>query len=360
MGIFWTLFIYLLIVFVFSSSLKGDKRRINQTVFAGFGVWLVLALRSPLCGVDLVSYSLLFDEVIKSSWSDILRSSSSSEFMGQEMGWLIYNKLFSLITSDFQWFIAITAGITLFFIGFVFYKYSSNIIFSFLIYATFGLYIFSFSGIRQALAISITFMSFHFLKNKKNLWFVIFVLIASTMHSSAIIFLVAWPLSKLKISFIKGLVIVLGIGILMPFMRTIVNTIVALIFTSRYENYQDEGGAIVLLLVYVLIFLFSFAGAKGAKNERLQFFQWMILCAVGCQSLGFISTGAITRIGYYFTIFFPLIIPEIFTGFRRPSFKIIATVVTSILLIIFFYLTTKGGYLDVVPYRFFWETPFAL
>lgn len=356
MSVFWFLFIYLFIIYIFSNSWRREQQRQVQTIFSGLGVWSILALRSPLCGTDLYSnegdYFHSFSMMSDYSFAEIIHSAVDSNM---EKGWLIYNKLISCITNDFQVFLAITAGICLILIGFVFYKYSRNVLLSFIVYVSFGLYIFSFSGLRQAMALSITFFSYYLLNNKKYLWFVACVFLASTMHNSAIIFLVALPLTKFELSFKRGLICIYLLTGSLFFLRDIVNWVTTVLFPSRYGNYQDEGGAITMFFVYILLFLLSYI-TKNNNNSKMQFYRWMILCAIVCQSLGFIGSGAITRIGYYFSIFFPLIVIETVADIKNTQYRHIVNVAISIAFILFFYLTTKDGYLNVVPYRFYWET----
>ena len=68
------------------------------------------------------------------------------------------------------------------------------------LYICFGFYSFIFSGLRQAIALAITYISYDFIK-KRQLWkFTLTILVASTFHKSAIFFLPAYFIAQLKVT----------------------------------------------------------------------------------------------------------------------------------------------------------------
>ena len=214
----------------------------------------------------------------------------------------------------------------------------------------------SFSGLRQSTAFTLTFFSFHFLVNKKKWLFALIVLLASSLHTSALVFLIAYPLQKIRLDQGRGIISIILVFAIVPFLSSIVSTIVPIIYGNRYQYYQDEGGSITLFLLYTLIFFFSLKIDITTIQERLC--RNLIVFAVACQSLGYISTGAMTRIGFYFSIFFTLLFPELVKVYSGTSGKRILFTILALLFFAFFFLTNRGGYLNVVPYYFFWETPF--
>ena len=60
-------------------------------------------------------------------------------------------------------------------------------------------YSFTFTGIRQTVALAIVFLSLRFISEKKLIPFILSVLVASLFHSTAIIMLPAYFIAKLKI-----------------------------------------------------------------------------------------------------------------------------------------------------------------
>lgn len=355
MGIFFVLFIFMFIVYLCTLK-SGNKHRIVCVVMCVVGAWLVMALRSPWCGVDLyrgvgqMSYFWVFEKVQDCDFLQVVELQYNT---GQEVGWLCLNKIVSIISSDFQFFLAVIALFIVGMIGFVIYKYSSNVYLSLLVYYTFGLYHFFFSGLRQGIAVSLTFLSYYFLDKKKYLWYVLLVLLASTMHSSALVFFIAYPVSKINFTPKKSLLLLGGVLCLLPFLSSIVGALTSILFPNRYQHYESGGGAITMFIVYAFIFVISL----GKQSEYMEKLRGIILFAVIGQSLGIISSTSMTRIGFYFSVFFSLLIPELVNMYFGKNNRILGTFITSFIFIMFFYLTVKDGYLDVVPYYFFWEKP---
>lgn len=339
-----------------STSKNNEKARLYCTILCVFGAWIVMALRSPWCGVDLyrgageVSYFWVFEKVRDYSFFEVPILTTK---VSQEIGWILYNKIISLLTDDFQLFLALTALLTVGLIGFVIYKYSSNIYLSILVFCTFGLYHFFFSGLRQGVAVSLTFFAYYFLDQKKYLIFCLLVLLASTMHSSALVFLLALPLSKINFTPRLSLLCLGGVLCLLPFLSSLVQFVTDILFPNRYHHYEDQGGAITMFVVYVFIYFLTL----WLKTDFASKLRGILLFAVLGQSLGIISTTSMTRIGFYFSIFFALVMPELSSKILGKKFRTLGTFMVSILFILYFYLTVKDGYLDVIPYYFFWEKP---
>lgn len=355
MGVFILLFFYLLVL----KSIVRPNKRLLLTVLGGFGLWLVLALRSPYCGMDLVmgaegsaNYYNMFMRSSDSSFVDILRGMLSI-YTNMEIGWLLYCKLVSLFSTHFQIFMAVTALLQITLIGYILYKYSKDIVLSYIVFFCFGLYIMCFSSIRQATAFSISFFSFHYLMEKKTWKFILTILVAASLHNSAIIFILAYPIKMVEFTRKKTVWIIAGVFLMLPLLSSFINTVIPIIFGGRYMNFQDKGGAITLFLLYVIICLFALK--IKIKNGYDNILRGLILMAAACQSLGFVGTGAITRIGCYFTIFFTLLFPELINAYAAKKERIVAFFVISSLFFFYFYWVNIGGYLNVIPYYFYWE-----
>lgn len=359
MDVIYTLWAYLCMIALFTQSIKSiQKRRKIQTIYAGLGLWIVQALRSQDCGVDLVNdagtgYIWIFENIRYYSFGDFFGGLS---IIGFEPGWLIYNKFISLFTTDSQLFLAIVSATIISLVSYTIFKHSQNIILSFFIFACFGLYHFSFSGIRQATAFAITFFAFNFIREKRSYKFILLVLIASTMHKSALVFMIALLLRNVGLKKVRGIALAFCSVAIVPFLSTVLPLVKNVFFgAEKYSNYEDEGGSITMYIVFLTLFLIFNLQKKFNDDKDNQLIKWMILIGVMCQSLGFISTGAMTRIAYYFTIFFTLAFPSYIVTISKQSVRITVTVGLVIILMLFYQLTSGSGYLNVIPYKFFWE-----
>lgn len=358
------IFIFLAIYLILINVIIPERKRMRRSIWSALGFVMVLALRSPYCGLDVTgttsvilpnSYGGRFLNMPNYSFWDIFHDPSS---IGghMEIGWLVLNKVISLFTNDLQVFLVIIAILQFIPIAYVLGKYSCNVTLSFFVFACLGFYIHYFSGIRQMLAVSIIVLAFDQLYQKRYIWFVVIVLIASTIHSSSVLFLLVWPLSLIRLSFILSIICVAGMLVLMPLYRTIVSDVLAIFFNSRYEGYlNSEGVATTMFVVYTLFFLSSFL--INDKSAKINLIRIILLVGVFCQSLGILGNSAITRVGFSFNVFLSLLLPEIASSFNKKTRGLI-TALAVVLLCIFFALTTSSvNSSGAIPYKFFWEAP---
>lgn len=359
MTIFLILAIYLLAVQFFVSEV--DKKK--KSFFAALGLVAVLALRAPSCGLDVTgstftvmpnSYGGVFLTISDYSIGQIIQNPTMAGGH-MEVGWLLLTKLISLITKNLQIYLIIIAVLQFIPIAYLIGKYSKNVVLSYFIFACLGFYVHYFSGIRQMMAVSIILLSFDMLYQKRYLWFFIISVLASTIHSSSIFFLIMWPLSKIKLSFITSSLCIIAMLLLMPVYNIIVSDAINFLFEDRYEDYvRAEGSAITMFVVYALFILISFINKNITPLMRL--LRMTVIVGVAGQSLGVLGDNAITRIGYYFNIFLILLLPEIVAAFKNEETRKIISVISIILLCVFFVLTTSPrSSSGVIPYAFFWE-----
>ncbi len=362
MAPFIILFLYLGIVNLLTARMPSEiNRRKYQTFWGGFGLWILLALRSWTCGNDLfdgvgyTGYIPYFLHFKSYSFKEVLTSTD-----GYERGYNILNWLIINLSENPQIFLAIIAAIELLLIGYTLYRHSPNIIFSWIIFACLGLYVFSFSGLRQALGISLCFFAFNFINYRKPYIFIFLVLLASTMHTSAYLFLPSLLTRNLHMDKNKAVLYLMMILAVSPFIMTIIQY--ASMFVYGKEKYaSDAGGAYSLFILFISLFFYSFLYTRNKVKalDDISQVRWMILFAILLQSVGIFSAGALARIAYYFSIFFCLLLPM---GLEFAPLKVrsIHSFIISVLFVIFFVISNSSGYLNVVPYRFFWEEQFNL
>ena len=361
-----TIFLVLAVYLVLLQISIPESKKMKKSICAAVGFVIVLALRSPYCGVDVMgfgesgaqtlSYAGTFSRMSDFSFSDIIFNKGSVN-RHMELGWLLLTKFISLFTHDIQVFLGIIAILQFIPVGYLIGKYSRNVVLSYIIFGCIGFYVLYFSGLRQALAISFLMLAFDQLYQKRYGWFVFITLLASSLHQSALLFLVMWPLSLINLTSTAALVFVVIMGALMPFYQKFIPILMVLFNATRYNGYIENGGqAITMFLVYSVFLLISFL--NRSRDRLINMLRVFILVGVVGQSLGSLSAGAITRIGSYFNVYLILLLPETVISFKKND-RVIVNCVSVILLCVFFVLTTPEGLtsLNVNPYSFFWESP---
>lgn len=354
---FTLLFVYLGLVELLTSSMLDDnKKRKRQALLGGFGLWVLMALRSWTCGQDLlyaergVGYIYQFISMNYTSFQSALFNDNGYEPGFNALYWMIYH----YISINPQFMLAITSAIEIGLIGYTIYKQSPNITLSYVAFACLGLYIFSYSGLRQGLGVAFTFFAFNFIDDKKPWKFLAFVLLAFTMHKSSLVFLPAYFVRNYSLSRQKAFWGIIAVLAFLPFLMPLIQYFSVLVYgKEKYNTY--EGGAYGLfgLFIFMLFFSYRYISSNNDMDRKIMQTRWMCLIAIFLQSSGILSAGAMARIAYNYSIFFCLLLPfstsSYVSKYRQLPFLI------ELLLIFFFIYATRDGGFGVVPYRFFWE-----
>lgn len=347
---------YYLILFVSVSSLFActfpDKDKSNLAIaFIGFSsIILLQSIRKWTVGIDIVTYLMFFERLANSE--NI--SSFTEEFYTLELGFVYFNKVIAFFTTDNQLFLSIISASIFIPIGYVIYKNSKNIYLSIISLIGLGIFNFTFSGIRQSIAIAIAFLSFEFIKTRKWVWFLILVYLASTFHQSALVFLLGYPLYYLKIRKKHFIVIACAILAVFLFKSFLLQFFVSSVF-DKYDNSEllvSTGAYTMFLLLFFIYCTSMFLVNNEDINPPLNAYRNYILIATLIQISASESQVAM-RAGFYYFIFLSLLLPELVQSIPDKRLWPGLTFIASLACLIFYYLTTAGSSLD--PYLFYWE-----
>ncbi len=343
---FVLLFIYLFVVWYFSANIQNNKtRRVRQCVLSCVGLIIVLGLHSPKQGIDVEhSYIPLFHYVDGKF--------SFEQYLGYEPMFYNYVSLIKRFTNQEQMFLFVTATLTVIPILYFFKKESKNPIFSIIFYVSWVLFHFSFSGIRQAMAVSIVSIAYIYMFQRRYIVFIIIVIGAALIHTSALLAILALPLFCIRLKDTKWFIIFILFAIITLVIPNVLVIIINFIFSDsgRYQNYLDNlrANGFNLALVYLCFsFVVSYLKRKDNEGSYVQF----ILLLFVIQLLGMRSDVA-TRIGYYFLPLLYVIYPNAIEQSKHPKMY---ALLSCLLFISFFFYAYSGGYLNVLPLKMCWE-----
>lgn len=128
------------------------------------------------------------------SFSDILYNLNSS------IGDNFLRKIVTLISDSNQLYFLVAALLVTTAVSVFIYRHSENVYLSEIIYLSLGFYSVSLNIVRQFIAISICLFAFSFLRKRRIILYTLFVILASSFHSSAMIMLPAYFLVSMKVS----------------------------------------------------------------------------------------------------------------------------------------------------------------
>lgn len=339
-----------LLVFLNKKIKDNHKRQLIGAVACFAVIFLILALRHPSMGTDLHygqygGYLWSFEHLSGKSWYDIITLESHQNY---EKGYIILNKLIGWIYPNEQFFLACIAFLTFAPICFVIYKKSSSPVFSAIIYMGLPVFMLSYSGLRQCVAIGICFLSILFIEKKRPIIFLLTVALAMCFHTTAVLFILAYPLYYLKIS-----KLIRAVSFVIPFLIYIFREPMFSI-ASRLIGLDlniDKNNAINLFLLFMALYFFCSLYAKEEHQGLLNIY--IIACCI--QALAGLHSS-IMRAGYYFTLPLVLLLPNIVSSIEDKKTRIIFRAGIFIFFVLFGIMNLyRTDWAMANPYIPFWR-----
>jgi hypothetical protein len=159
-------------------------------------LFLLLMLASFRYGVgpDYFAYEFLYSLVSTSVLDQV------GVVTGQEILFRLLGSIFNTIGLSYQQYLALSALVTLYYIGKICKKYSQYPVFSLYLFFCLFYFVWVFSGIRQGLTIAIgIYYLLECLQNRKHIKFVSIVFILSLIHAASLILLLFYIVAHLNL-----------------------------------------------------------------------------------------------------------------------------------------------------------------
>lgn len=374
---------YLLLATIIINGLVFGKKR-KWFVFSSFFLLvLVAAMRSTNVGIDLAGhYARYYQLIVKSDWGTI---GDLALYTGYDPGYIVLCKILGFISADPHCYIIATSIFIYFSVAVYIYRYSDDVVLETFLFMTSFMYFMYMNIIAQGIAVAIIMLAVKYLNEKKYIQYCVFVIIATSIHSSAIFALIFIPLSLLQVKrkyiteFVVGAIIVL-----LTFDKLL--SILATTIFSQFAHYFQNGNVhgmgqkldiytFCLLMIYVLsvmcawLFLYNSSGIvlepvrelKIKKNRFVYLLQtnsnFLVYMTISAILFRLLATKAyiVSRMGYY-TYFFGLTLLVRSVNAVRGRQRFIVKIMIYVLFAIFFLkFGSSAGKLSygVVPYELF-------
>lgn len=313
-------------------------------------------LRAPTIGADTGIYVQALNYYRDLPHDQILSAPLVYPF-DFEIGYFIFTKVcayFSLNTTAFLLLVSFIIYVPIFkFIK----QYSEDPMISLLTYFSFGFFGYSLGIFRQMIALSLVLCGIKYIQNGKLKSWIVLVIIATLVHTTAIITFPLYWIVKFRVKNKLGLIIIIE-AILFVFARQIV-VFIAYLF-PKYRNYVNseydiQGGSYIFLILLNLVFLLGYyLLIKGRiKEDKIFIFTLnALLVAIFLQILGY-SMEIFGRIIPYYSIYLLILIPKTMNCYLRRNRLIWNIIIIGGLLMIF-YIITKDN-ITITPYLFYWN-----
>jgi len=353
------LFVAMLFIPMMIQHIVVDKRYVDfekknkWALFTFFVILTVLvSLRHKTVGNDTSNYILYFNHFKSTDWH-ILNN------VGLEMGFSYFTKAVTLLTDDPQVYFAVTAIVTVALIYPTYKRLCVDPSLTIVLFCLMSTFVMMFSGLRQMMAIAIGFVAYEFTRKKKLIPYIIAVAIAIFFHTSAFMLIFMYPLYHAKITKKWLYVVVPALTVFFVFSEEIF--VILGVVLERYTEFDasiESTGAYTMLILFALFTVFSFVIPDDSElDSEIIGLRNFLLLSLALQMFAPLNTLAM-RMGYYYIIFIPLLIPKIIEhkSEKWSQVAVLARHVMVVFFLAYFFISANGeGNLNVFPYHFFWE-----
>lgn len=283
---------------------ERNRRRKRNCVAVITGILgLFSGLRSWWMG-DLIKYYTLYRNCTGENWGAVLAEKSANtgiRWMFHICGWLgiSYDSCILLIAM----FVAVTLGILV-------YRYSPSPYWSYLMYIAMGFYIFTYSGLKQTIAMGFIILAAMAMFERKPIAFVVWTLAGSLFHAPALIFLAAYPFSRQRVN-TRYFLVLAGLFAGMFLFRTQIGGLLSELYYDEQEelvltNTLEVGGRFLMMLLILGAGVFL-RPLHDWDRLYVQVFNLMVLAAA-LQTMSVFDNNY-TRLTDYYYQFVVLFIP---------------------------------------------------
>lgn len=367
--IYAEMLIYIWILGVCNKS-KLISKKITH-ILIGVALIFVAGFRNPYMGMNdmMTGYIPAWHLACNTKLSVIISQYVGNANSGlKDIGFALYLKFLSFFSTNDVFFTVMSVIPYIICICFFIYKYSRNLFLSYFLFFSLNLYTCSFYLLRHISATAMLIIAFDAVLTKKPKTFLFFVIIASMMHSTAIIFVILYPLYHWKIKHIfkripKGISTLSMIGIcviLSVFGKNLLNSILLTFFSrGRFQTSGGEEGGLGRLLIavaFLIICLYENRKENSlnvADNNLKKLL--MLMSIITCILYAFMPFKAdFHRFAKFFEygnlVFLPNSIMNEKNKINRFTIELILIAIMSIYM---FGRLLPGT--NALPYSFFWE-----
>lgn len=346
--------INLLSVFFWHILTQMTRLKDREKIFIGIitlQLFILSAFRDFSVGADTYNYINRFTIIANTSWNNI---PNLPEVLDFELGFIILNKLFSLLTTSPRIYLLSINLIILLGVAKFIYNNSKIYWLSYFLFIGMGFWGDSLNILRQFLAVVILLNSIEDIKNNRLVTFIVRVLIASSFHNSALFFIIIYPISKMRIN-------------KKYYFSFVVSTIFVYLFSGRILNFlllnfsygnlsrslgMGSGSGMLILLIGILFLTLLFKKDFLSKIKNPQVYIHILTVAILLNILA-LEFGIIGRMMIYFTSFNIILVPNVIFSIYSEEYTFFSKYF--FIIVVSYYYIFRVLVIDasnVVPYIF--------
>lgn len=367
----WYVVILFFLFILIGFDYLGHTRRINMDnliiLVCAMVLFFFMGCRSVTVGADTIQYVHGFRQICNTDFLDLFTINVYGFGWGYELhfeyGYRVFNKLVSYISQSEQ---AILFSTSLLIIVLLIVLIKNQSIYPYLsiwLYVTLGIFQTQMNMIRNAIAILICYLGFHYLKERKLLKYLLCVLIGMIFHVSAIVFIpLYWVVNCVKLTpkiVWSILIIAVLFGFGFAIIRSYIITVLPFGFGSYFQEETTRFEGLAVGVFHFLILLFTWftmdcsEKTKIVKDEIIGI--WTFVAEIFFFCVGY-EVAAATRMAALFGPYLLILIPNLIgKGIKNASKRSIVIAMlmlfTGLQYILRLTINNIGA---TMPYQFFW------
>lgn len=289
-------------------------------------IFIIIAF-AQLLAISVFRYKIGFDYNMYASGFYFMRADSFEvlSYKDWEIGFVFLTKLFGLIFPNYIFYMGFFSIITLVPAAIFIYKNSEMPWVSTILYVNAFLFFMTMNFVRQAVAISLVMLAWHFMKKNKFIIFIIIIIIASLFHQTVLMMIPLYFIVKIKI----GLKELIFYGYLLLWFYISSTGFINILSTFFHEEYSGsvfvtEGLSFVYIIlpfaIAAVAFFLSKTSSINLTKENKYLVNFSIITLIF--SITSLRHSIIERFSYYSLIFIILLVPIIYKSVRQNGFTL--------------------------------------
>lgn len=326
------------IVFILTFSDYIRDKKVNKYVL--ILVLLILSLIATLRSSSLeVFYGHDTNEYIK-FYNNVLYDKDSFEF-----GYVMLNCAIRIFADNYRWLFFIMSILTMYFLYKYISYYTDNKFIAILAYISIFYYIRDLSQMRAALAYSICGYSTIYILKKNPKKFLLYSILATSLHFSSILMILIYPIYKLKLNK-KHLYIILIISIILfkldwiDYVSSFVGQLSRNKYTISFINYTVDSnirGIDSKVLLYIVITMcgISIKEHKFIKSDKYNINIYMLVLGIFIAGLFNGSEIISVRLSELFITSMIIVFSKFKDIINDKNLEIIVHIITGLFLVVY-------------------------
>ena len=337
----WYLFVFLMILYVFAKTANQQYKvyaageyEIRYKRFTAMAVVAVLSYVAATRHPNFIDTRSYYNHYMREAgtWESIVNIYNGN---GKDKAFYIFTAALKAILGDrVQMYFGIVAAVPLLCLMAVYRKHSCNFFISVFLFLAGGDYVqWSHNGIRQFIAVGITFAAMDLLLQRKLLRYWIVVAVASLFHGTALIMIpvsivvLGKPWGKLMVLFMAA-VCIAGSSL-----DSLMSAITSLMENTQYANDVDDlmatgGTNVIRVLVFCIPPLMALLFRRQITQLNVPIINLavnMSVVSMGVYIISMFTSGIyIARLPIYFSLFNYMLLPWMIERFfEKNSAKLV-------------------------------------